>query len=227
MRKRYIAAAMAAAPLLFGSSLALRDLVGAGPAADQVGALTAFDTSRSNRAQLAAAAHSAVSLIFRMRPGSDFLYCFRFDTDTREFHRGLVLASAEQTRTLLSANLKSVQARDGTFPASMLDAIAARADSVQHPFIVIIYGDGENSDMSRDAVGSIRSSAARLAKNPNCVGVAMLGAKPETWAFWTETFAALGDRFMPSTTFDGTEAMRRLEAARNREGGQNDATPTR
>ena len=170
-----------------------------------------LNTSSSDRKELAWFAQQSAKLMQQMQRGKDHITLFRLDSDTQEFMDGDVGASMEQTQYQLAAQLKPISKRDNTFEDTFWAQVANRAQRDSGPVVVILWTDGfiEGSTPARQA--RLREAVKRLAKAPHLSGVAIVGAKPATWARLRKDLAPLqarlgADRFLISSDTDTNSA---------------------
>ena len=153
-----------------------------------------INTSLSARPQLARFAHQETQLALRMQRGQDRLTLFRLDSDTQEFTDGVVNASMEQTQRQLAAQLGRVSKHDNTYEDEFWSAIYQRARKDTGPVIVILWTDGYNEGATPARRARLRKTVKRLAKVSHLSGVAIVGAKPATWARLRADLAPLQSR---------------------------------
>lgn len=161
----------------------------------KVNLVIGIDASESVRPQMGDYLVLVKSLLEELRSEQDSLTLYRVDDTVNEFSDGLYDGDMERTLTGVVAEVKDHPAKRGTYPAKFWRHVADNAEQSRVPVVILLMSDGDNDDMTAQAIHEMKVAAKRLAQCKRVSAVALCGASSANWESLKTIFQPLGERF--------------------------------
>jgi hypothetical protein len=184
-----------------------------------VSVFVAYNTSKSFRDKLSAAATVGSLLESGLNVPGDRVSEFRFDANCRQLSTARRAQPPEQTMATLSAELSQACTAEGTADDILFRKIAEQAGA-SAPAAVVVFDDYACEGVDAAAHRSIRSCARRMAANPNFL-LFVFGVDPRFRSSLDSDMAPLKGRmvappegdFDPGAVADAVAALRQRASA--------------
>jgi len=154
------------------------------------------------------------SLLMGLLDPNDSMVIGRLDRDVKIVMESETLPSMED---IPREWLKPNQSR-GTYPAKAVEYLANYA--IAHPdkkIMVVFFTDGENDDLTGLCGAKLEDEVAKLVRQPNIIGIAVLGVDDNLRGEWEDRLAPLGEKAKVRGFSDYDRGLSSLIKEMNRE----------